>query len=389
MNNVKKDKSIVVLVAGEPSGDAMAADLMVHLKKITNDSVSFVGVTGPLMRAQGCQSIAQIEDLSIMGIIEVIKSLPRILRVRKHIIQNIIRIKPALYIGVDFTDFNLSVAHQLKSHGIKTIQYKGPSAWAWRPNRIKKVKQACDLVLTIFPFEESFYKQHPDVKHTYVGYYLADQIPSFNKQDIRQQLKIPNDKQYVALMPGSRMQELKYLVDVFLETAVECHRINPNIHYMTSLINDTQYQWFLDRVKSIGKNLPIHIFKQQSHDILKACDAALLCSGTITLEALLYKKPMAVAYKYPKLYDYIIKPLIHVNYIALPNLLTNQALVPELLQEQVNVDNLSRAIMTMINDKNYQLKLQEQYEMVHALLKCNASDKTATIVWEMLNNMQS
>lgn len=331
------------------------------------------------MRQAGCESIAQIEQLSLMGFSAVVRALPRLWWLRHQTLQYLSAVKPEVFIGVDFTDFNLWLARQLRPLGVHTIQYKGPSVWAWRANRMKQVQASCDQILTLFPFEQAFYNQYSSSQAHYIGHFLADNIPmQTDRNAARATLGIEPNKTLIALMPGSRWQELRYLAKPFLQTAQYCQAKRPHWGWAVSLVNQEQRAWFEAMQQKLAPELNLDLFVQQSHLVLQSCNAALLCSGTITLEALLFKKPMIVAYQFPKYYQWLLKRLVHVDHIALPNLLAGKRLVPECLQTQVCPQTMGALLLSLVEQPDP--ALLEHFQLIHQQLRKGANQLAASYV---------
>jgi lipid-A-disaccharide synthase len=372
----------IAIVAGEASGDILGAGLITALKQHLPDA-EFLGVAGPRMQAAGCQSLFPMETLSVMGLTEVLMHLPSILKARKHLIQTCLQQKPDIYIGIDAPDFNLGVAKKLKASGIKTVQYVSPSIWAWREGRIDTIKQATDLVLCLLPFEPAVYAkyQHPA---KFVGHPLADSIPMVPEQAAaRQQLDLLPSASYLALMPGSRAQEVKRLLPVFLQAAQLCRQQQPDLQFILPLAHEG-LRSLLQPYQNLLQQLQVKIIRGQSHEVLAAADVVLLASGTATLEAMLYKRPMVVAYRLSALSYYLAKRLVKLKYFSLPNLLAAQPLVTELLQDQAEPQALAQAVMKLFTDKTNHSKLVETFSELHRSLQQNASEQAAQAVMSLL-----
>ncbi|MFN7098641.1 MAG: lipid-A-disaccharide synthase, partial [Gammaproteobacteria bacterium] len=320
------------IVAGEASGDLLGADLINELKQLY-PTAEFEGIAGPYMQAAGCKSLFPMETLSVMGIVEVIRHLPAILKVHSKLIQYLKKNPPTVYIGIDAPDTNLRIAKKLRGTGIKVVQYVSPSVWAWRQNRVKSIAKSIDLMLTLFPFETAFYHQHR-VPAQCVGHTLADTIPlQIDRQPARAQLDIAHDVPVLAILPGSRKGEIERHAPIFLRTAEMCLRQLPNLHIVVPMANQARAQQFTKLLQAYAPTLPINIVIQNSGVALTAADSVLMVSGTATLEAMLYKRNMVVCYKVPSLTFAIVRKLIKFKYMALPNLIANQRLVPEFLQD--------------------------------------------------------
>jgi len=362
------------LVAGEVSGDILGADLICALKQFNSD-YEFIGIGGERMLALGLKSIFPMERLSVMGLSEVLGRVPELLWRRYKLAQTLIAAKIDIFIGIDAPDFNLDLELKLRSAGIKTIHYVSPSVWAWRQNRIIKIKQACDLMLTLLPFEADFY-QKANMPVKFVGHPLADSITVQDMQMVRRQLSLAQDKVIIALMPGSRASEINKLGKLFLESANIIWQKNPQVEFVVPCVNDARFKQLQNYVKDY-QNLPITIIKGKSQQVLNACDLVILASGTATLEAMLYQKPMVVVYKLSRISFWLLKKMVQTKFIALPNLLANKDLVPELIQNDATENNIAQ--------KTEQVLLNPNKQTVHFirltnLLKQDSSIKAAGAV---------
>ncbi|WP_339522389.1 lipid-A-disaccharide synthase [Pseudomonas sp. EA_35y_Pfl2_R111] len=367
----------VALVAGEASGDILGAGLMQALKA-QNPQIEFIGVGGPLMQAQGLSSYFPMERLSVMGLVEVLGRLPELLSRRKRLIKSLIEAKPDVFIGIDAPDFNLALELKLRQAGIKTVHYVSPSVWAWRQKRVLKIREACDLMLTLFPFEAQFYQDH-QVPVRFVGHPLADTIPQqADRAAARDALNLSHDQSVVALMPGSRGGEVSRLGSLFLDAAVRLRTLRPGIQFVlpcSSPERRAQLEQML-----VGRDLPLTLLNGRSHEALAACDAVLIASGTATLEALLYKRPMVVAYKVAPLTYRILKRLVTSAYISLPNLLAERLLVPEMIQDAATPEALAQLLAPLLDSGEVQT---EGFDVIHRALRRDASVQAAQAVLQL------
>ncbi|NMY51815.1 lipid-A-disaccharide synthase [Pseudomonas sp. WS 5011] len=367
----------VALVAGEASGDILGAGLMQALKA-QYPQIEFIGVGGPLMQAQGLSSYFPMERLSVMGLVEVLGRLPELLSRRKRLINTLIEAKPDVFIGIDAPDFNLTLELKLRQAGIKTVHYVSPSVWAWRQKRVLKIREACDLMLTLFPFEAQFYQDH-QVPVRFVGHPLADTIPQqADRAAARDALSLSQDQPVVALMPGSRGGEVSRLGSLFLDAAVRLRTLRPGIQFVlpcSSPERRAQIEQML-----VGRDLPLTLLNGRSHEALAACDAVLIASGTATLEALLYKRPMVVAYKVAPLTYRILKRLVTSAYISLPNLLAERLLVPEMIQDAATPEALAQLLAPLLDGGEVQT---EGFDVIHRALRRDASVQAAQAVLQL------
>lgn len=371
-------------MVGETSGDLLAADLCKELKR-RQIPFSVSGIAGPELQQQGVRSLFPMERLSVMGLGEILKQLPQLLRCRREITEYFIAHPPDVFIGVDAPEFNLDLEKNLKKHGIRTLHYVSPSVWAWRRWRLKKIAKAVDLMLCLFPFEKCFYEEH-DIPVQFVGHPSADEIPfSTDSLAARKILGLPESAAIIAILPGSRRNEIKYLGELFLKTAQRCYQQNPKLVFVVAMVNQEREQQFLQLAKQITPDLPLQLVRGQSRQVMAAANVVLLASGTATLEAMLLKKPMVVAYRMSKLSYWMAKLLIKVDYIALPNLLAKKLLVPEFIQEKANVDNLSQALLYYLNNADIVSKLEKEFLVLHQQLRCHASKQAVDAVLKILS----
>ncbi|MFL1387966.1 lipid-A-disaccharide synthase [Pseudomonas tritici] len=371
----------IALVAGEASGDILGAGLMRALKA-QHPAVEFIGVGGPLMQAEGLTSYFPMERLSVMGLVEVLGRLRELLARRKLLIQTLIEEKPDVFIGIDAPDFTLNIELKLRQAGIKTVHYVSPSVWAWRQKRVLKIREGCDLMLTLLPFEARFYEEK-GVPVRFVGHTLADTIPlQADRAAARAELGLP-DGPLVALMPGSRGGEVGRLAAVFFDAAERLQALKPGVRFVLPCASPqrrAQIETLLD-----GRSLPVTLLDGQSHLALAACDAVLIASGTATLEALLYKRPMVVAYRLAPLTFWILKRMVKSPYISLPNLLAQRLLVPELLQDDATPEALAQTLLPLIDGGEEQTR---GFDEIHRTLRRDASNQAADAVLTLISKKQ-
>ncbi|MEK1943388.1 MAG: lipid-A-disaccharide synthase [Pseudomonas sp.] len=367
----------VAIVAGEASGDILGAGLMQALKA-QHPQVEFIGVGGPRMQAQGLSSYFPMERLAVMGLVEVLGRLPELLSRRKRLIQTLIAAKPDVFIGIDAPDFTLGVELKLRQAGIKTVHYVSPSVWAWRQKRVLKIRDACDLMLTLFPFEAKFYDEH-HVPVRFVGHTLADAIPlEADRAAARAELSLPEDGPVVALMPGSRGGEVSRLGGLFLDAAERLRALRPGVRFVLPCASPERREQI--EAQLAGRDIPVTLLDGQSHTALAACDAVLIASGTATLEALLYKRPMVVAYRVAPMTYRILKRMLKSPYVSLPNLLAGRLLVPELLQDAATPDALAQTLAPLLTGGQAQT---EFFDQIHRTLRRDASTEAAKAVLEL------
>ncbi|MBQ4832996.1 lipid-A-disaccharide synthase [Pseudoalteromonas sp. MMG010] len=383
MNKQKKQLRIGI-VAGELSGDILGEGLIKALKQHYPEAI-FEGIAGPKMQAQGCKTLYDMDELSVMGLVEVLGRLPRLLKIRKQLVQHFIDNPPDVFIGIDAPDFNLRVEKPLKDAGIKTIQYVSPSVWAWREKRIHTISAATNLVLALLPFEKEFYDKH-QVPCTFVGHTLADDIAlELDDSKARAALGLNTQDKVLALLPGSRGSEVGLLSDTYIRTAQQLQIQNPALKVIVPLVNEKRRAQFEAILATSAPSLNVILLDGQSKEAMQAADAILLASGTATLEGMLYKKPMVVGYKIKAMSYWIFKTFFtfNIKYFSLPNLLADEPLIPEFLQHECNVDNLTAALTPMLNTDNAQLKAK--FLAMHKNIRLNASEQAAAAVAELLN----
>ena len=371
----------VALVAGEASGDILGAGMMQALRTQHPD-IEFIGVGGPLMQAQGMESFFPMERLAVMGLVEVLGRLRELLKRRKQLIGFLLAEQPDVFIGIDAPDFNLNIELKLRQQGIKTVHYVSPSVWAWRQKRVFKIKQACDLMLCLLPFEAQFYREHQVPVH-FVGHPLADSIDlEHDRNAARQQLQLDSTAPLVALMPGSRGGEVARLGALFLQTARLLHQRQPELRFVLPAANALR-RVQLEALLADFADVPVTLLDGQSQLALQACDAVLIASGTATLEAMLFKRPMVVAYRLAGLTYRILKLMVKSRYFALPNLLAGEALVPEFIQHAATAENLAGAIEQQLVDGSRQT---ERFLELHKHMRLDASSEAAKAVLALLHH---
>ncbi len=368
----------IALVAGEASGDILGAGLMQAIKARHPDA-RFIGVGGPRMQAEGLDSYFPMERLAVMGLVEVLGRLPELLKRRRGLIRTLIDERPDVFVGIDAPDFNLGVELKLRQAGIRTVHYVSPSVWAWRQKRVLKIQRACDLMLTLFPFEAQFYEAQ-QVPVCFVGHPLADAIPlTADRVAARAALGLPEQGAVVALLPGSRGGEVERLGGLFLDAAEHLRALRPGLRFVlpcASAERRAQVEAML-----AGRDLQVSLLDGRSHEALGACDAVLIASGTATLEALLFKRPMVVAYRVAPLTYRILRRLVKSPYISLPNLLAGRLLVPELIQDAATPEALAGALAPLIDDGQVQT---EGFDAIHRALRRGASERAAEAVLRLV-----
>jgi len=372
------------IVAGEASGDLLGGGLITAIKQQYPDAI-FEGIAGPEMIAAGADSLFPMDRLSVMGIVEVLGRYRELLGIRRQLAAHFKKNPPDAFIGIDAPDFTLGLEKQLRIAGIKTVHYVSPSVWAWRQRRVKKIAVSTNLMLTLFPFEAHFYQKHQVPVH-FVGHPLADMIPLVvDKQAARQHLNLPtNNTEVVALLPGSRSNELHYLAQPFIETACWLQAKRPGLEFVVPLANNerrSQFEQAMVQAKAQGGELPkLILVDGQSREVMAAADVVLLASGTAALEAMLLKRPMVVAYKLAPLTYWLLKRLVKVENVSLPNLLANESLVPELIQNEATAENLGQKVLAYFENPSMMDDLTLRFTDIHKILRQDASKQAADAI---------
>ncbi|ARU27344.1 lipid-A-disaccharide synthase [Cellvibrio sp. PSBB006] len=380
------DRLRIGIVVGEASGDILGAGLMTALRKHFPNA-EFSGIGGPRMLALGFHSFFPQDRLAVMGLVEPLKRLPELLKIRAFLRDHFIANPPAVFIGIDAPDFNLTLEGDLKEKGILTAHYVSPSVWAWRQKRVHKIARSVDLMLTLLPFEAEFYQQH-QVPVAFVGHHLADEIPlDVDQQAARNTLHIAQDAKVVALLPGSRSNEVERLGQLFMETAVHCLRRNPALQFIIPAANADRYRQLHLQLSSYI-DYPIHLVNGQSQTVMAAADVVLMASGTTALEAMLLKRPMVIAYKLSWLSWAILSRMVKTPYVGLPNLLAGKKLVPELLQDDATPENMSAAVMHYFEHPQETQALRDTFYDMHQSIKRHASDRAADAIAELIQTKE-
>lgn len=420
----------VGLVAGESSGDTLGAAL-IHALRARVPHVKCFGVAGPKMIAAGCEAWASADELAVMGLAEIIHHLPRLLRLRKSLLERFTAARPDVFIGIDSPEFNLGMAKRLKQRGMKTVQYVSPQVWAWRQGRVRTIGKACDLVLCLLPFETDFYAQH-GVRAVFVGHPLADQIPlEVDRAEARRALGIDADAKVIALLPGSRMGEVERLGADFAAAAAWIAAQRPGVRFVAPMASPRVRAAFERQVAAMGlDNLPassataagasgaaaapgipalvpppaspvlptavhtsasvtpaaaITLLDGQAQQALAASDGVIVASGTATLETLLTGRPMVVAYRLSAMTAFLLRSLglVKVPYFSQPNLLVGRRLVPEFFQEEVSGSALGAALLQEIDDPQHVAELTREFRTVHEVLRRGGAERAAGAILEL------
>jgi lipid-A-disaccharide synthase len=379
----------IAIIAGEHSGDILGADLMsalLDLAKQQNQetSIVFKGVAGPKMMDLGCETLFDMEELAVMGIVEILKRLPRLLKKRKQLVLDLLDWQPDIVIGIDAPEFNIGLELALKQHGIPTVHYVSPSVWAWRQSRIHKIKKACDKVLALLPFEKQFYDDH-NMPCDFVGHTMADQVPLEDQQAIyRQELGLAAEDKVLGVLPGSRGSEIKLLLRPFLDAARELKQQIPELKILVPAVNENRAVLIGNIIDAEYADLNITVSIANARAVMAASDAVLLASGTATLETMLMKTPMVAGYKVGWLSYQIFSRMIKTPYFTLPNLLAQKMIVPELIQNDLTTDNILKHIKPMLYEP--QTALKQTFTDIHQSIKRNASKRAADSIWQLIDH---
>lgn len=375
---------VIGLVAGETSGDILGAGLIRALKQM-HPNVRFVGVAGPLMQAEGCEAWYEMEELAVMGIVEVLERLPRLLKIRKDLTQRFSELKPDVFVGIDAPDFNITLEGRLKQKGIKTIHYVSPSVWAWRQKRVFKIGKATDLVLAFLPFEKAFYDKY-QVPCRFIGHTMADAIAlNPDKKVAREHLGISEETPCLALLPGSRHAEVEMLSADFIKAAQLLKQQIPSLHIVVPLVNAKRRAQFEQIHQNVAPELEIQLLDGQAREAMIASDATLLASGTAALECMLTKCPMVVGYRMKPFTFWLAKRLVKTPYVSLPNLLAGREIIKELLQEECEPSALAQQLLPLLTDEEKVRQLKEIFLQLHSAIRCNADEQAANAVLELVD----
>lgn len=368
----------IAILAGESSGDLIAAQLMAYIRsKIKN--IEFIGVGGPLMKQEGLSSFFDHSNLSLYGVFQVIPNIPKLIFLRYKLIKYLKNEKPDIFIGVDAPDFNFYVEKKLKQSGIPTFHYVAPSVWAWRPKRVHKIKKSTDYIFSIFPHEKPLFEK-VGIQTTFVGHPLANKIPlKSNMYKYRKFLKINRKELVIALLPGSRVGELRAHTDILLETAQKLSEVHPNTRFLIPVNNDKNMNYIKGRLKNNPtKNLKL--IKGRVDEILSSSNIVIAASGTASLQIALHKKPMIIIYKGSWISYFVWKMVSLIPNVSLPNILLNENIVPEMLQHRATPNLLSKKACEIINDKRYLKKIESKFYKLHKDLKKNTSSLVFKII---------
>ena len=373
--------------ANEDSGDMLGAKLIRSLRAQTDRPIEVVGMGGALLQQEGCRLLVSIDEAKAFKL-ESLSSVWNMLSLRRSLKNDFLSWRPDVFIGLDAPDFNLPLAKQLRSSGIRTIQYVGPSVWYWRSGRVRDVAKAVDAILLLFPFERDYYKDVP-VQAEVTGHPAVDELEvSTETKTARQKLNLETDKPMLGLMMGSRDRELSLLTEDFLRTAMICQKQLPTLRLLANLQSEKHIAYVTQMHKSLCPDLPLTLLKDRSSDVMRAADALLLCSGTVTLEAMLLARPMVVAYRVQPLVFCILKLLFHrfrpLTCFSLPNIIAGRRLVPEFFQKQVCPSQLSIPLLRLLSDSAEAAVQRDAFIQLRDILPTRAADQAARVVLRQL-----
>lgn len=370
----------VYLVAGELSGDILGAGLMRALRA-RHPGVEFRGIGGPRMIAEGIDSRFPLETLSVMGLVEVLKHLPGLIRVRRTLRADALAWQPDIMVGIDAPDFNLGLERQLREAGLTTAHYVSPSVWAWRQGRVKGIAKSVDAMLTFLPFEAAFYARHR-VPVAFVGHPLADELPLENdRADMRSALGLPGEGEVLALLPGSRANEIRFLGETFLAAADRLCAARPSLHLVVPAATPQRREELAALLAGHpGLDERLTLLDGQAREAMVASDAVLLASGTAALEAMLCHRPMLVAYRMAPATHWLARRLVKTEWISLPNLIARESLVPELIQEAASPESIAARLGALLDDAPGRAALEARFAEMHAGLQRDASRRAAEAI---------
>ena len=380
-----------LLVAGEASGDQLGAGLIAQLRE-RFPQAQFAGIGGDAMRSAGCETWYDASELAVMGLTEVLRHLPRLLKLRSAFRERALQWRPDVFVGIDAPDFNLGVERWLKQRGVRTVHYVSPSVWAWREKRAEKIGASADMVLCLFPMEPAIYARH-GVDARYVGHPMADQIAWQNDRDAaRAALGLSSSSPVLAVLPGSRLGEVGRLGETFFEAAWQVSEQLPGLHVVVPAANEACRSLLAEQLsRSALPMMRSHLLDGQARTAMTAADVVLLASGTATLEAMLLKRPMVVGYKVAPLTYRIVKALglLKVDRYALPNILAGEDLAPELMQDDCTPPRVAAAVLDWFRAPDRMATMQPKYLRLHAQLRQDASARAADAVAELLRRGRS
>lgn len=374
----------IAMIAGEASGDMLASSLISALKTRYSGEIEFVGIGGRMMQENGFESWHEMETLSVMGYVEVIRSLPSLIKLRYQILRELITYKPDIFIGVDAPDFTFFIENKLKQHGIKTVHYISPTIWAWRYERIYNIKKSTDLMLCIFPFEEQIYhKEH--IQARFVGHPMANDIEmDIDTLHYRKFLNLPPEKTIYTVLSGSRKREVNSLAQILIDTCNNIAQKLPNTLFVFPFANQTTLDIMQKHLQNQTLQFEYKLFVNETRNTLKACDYAIAKSGTVSLEAALCKKPMLICYKVNKFTEWMLRRKIKIKYVGQPNIIAGKEIVKEFLQDGANAKSMSEFMLELYNNTQKRQNMINEFYQLHQKLKVNASIAGAEAILDLI-----
>jgi len=373
----------IAMIAGEASGDMLASSLISALQKQYAGEIEFVGIGGRMMSEVGFKSWHNMETLSVMGYIEVIKSLPQLIKLRYQVLKELLEYKPDIFIGVDAPDFTFFIENKLKQAGIKTVHYISPTIWAWRYERIHKIKQSTDLMLCIFPFEEAIYAKE-NMAAKFIGHPMANEIEmEIDTPYYRQQLGLAQDKIIYTVLSGSRKREVESLALILIETCNLIHAKISQSLFVFPFANQSTLDIMQQFLSSAQVQFEYKLVLNLTRDALKACDYAIAKSGTVSLEAALCKKPMLICYKINKFTEWMLRRKITIKYVGQPNIIAGKEIVKEFLQEDANPVAMSNYMLELHTNSDKRQAMLNEFEQLHRQLRQDASVEGAKAILEL------
>lgn len=374
----------IAMIAGEDSGDMLATNLIKELRKQYSGQIEFVGIGGQLMMKEGFISWHAMDTLSIMGYIDVIKSLFKLIKLRYSILKQLIAYKPDVFIGIDAPDFNFFIEKKLKQKQIKTVHYVSPAIWAWRYSRIHKIKQSTDLMLCIFPFEEQIYSRE-NIRAKFVGHPIAQQIEmNISTTEYRKQLNLPFDKNIFCILVGSRTSEIKSLAAILIKSCSLINQKIPNSLFIFPSANVKISDLLKKHLDSHGVNFAYQLILNQTREAIAASDIVIAKSGTVSLEVALLKKPMLICYKVNKLTSLIVKHKLKTKFVGQPNIIAGREIAKEFLQDTVNPNSLSEYMINLFKNPKHQQQMIDDFYQLHQNLIKDTGTNAATAILELV-----
>lgn len=375
----------LAMAAGEASGDLLAGALLGGLRERLPADTSYFGIGGPRMIAAGFDAQWPMEKLSVRGYVEALRHIPEILSIRNAFKRELLANPPTAFVGVDAPDFNFGLEEPLRKAGIPTIHFVSPSIWAWRGGRITKIARAVDHMLCVFPFETEIYNK-AGVPASYVGHPLADTIPMVpDLAAARARLGLALEGKIIGVMPGSRRSEIALIGPLFFAAMAKIHEREPSVRFVLPAASPVVRE-LLAPLLAAYPHLPLTITDGDSHSVLEASDAMLIKSGTSTLEAALYKKPMVISYKVPWLTGQIMRRQGYLPWVGLPNILARRFVVPELLQEEATPATLAEAMLEQLNNETHRAALIETFTRMHESLRRNTAETAAATIADVISS---